>query len=276
MYPEKIPASKPSSSSPSKSTSDTHEKAETSSSDDDGHFEPDHLESIPDEDELGQDTGHVPIRDKQSQTLVNQKPSPGSGSEAPSMEKASSPTPSTGSSTSYAPSSAGTSRATPVVGPDGLRSDWSHLPSDLQFYLSYFYNSMTSLHYNLKTDPDNFFKTYFLDAALRNDALLNAVVGFGAYQYMLDMGVGKIQDFLQYYNKAVSILLRSLKIGERHNVGTILTVLQLATVEVVASNHTHYPVLMFCRNIWATGSIYSVIRKPLPKFWLNSTLRKPS
>lgn len=224
MYPEKLPGSKPSSTSPSKSSSDTQDKADASSSDDDGHFETDHLEVIPDEDESGQETVQAPTRSK--------RPSPGGGSEAPSMDKASSPTPSTGSSASYAHSQAGTARTTPVLGPDGLRSDWSHLPSDLQFYLSYFYNNMTSLHYNLKTDPNNFFKTSFLDAALRNNALLHAVVGFAAYQYMLEKQVGRIQDFLQYYNKAVSILLRSLKDGECHNVGTILTILQLATIEV--------------------------------------------
>lgn len=116
---------------------------------------------------------------------------------------------------------------------ENLRSDWSHLPPDLQFYLAYFYENVTHLHYSLKTDGNNnFLRTLFLDAALRNEALLHAVVGFSAFQLTLYNPDGKIQDFLQYYNKAVSLLLNSLKRGETHSTGTLLAILQLATIEV--------------------------------------------
>ena len=113
-----------------------------------------------------------------------------------------------------------------------MRTDWSHLPPDLQFYLTYFYENITHCHYSLKHDSGNFLRTHFLDAALRNEALLHAVVGFSAFQRTLHNPEGKILDFLQYYNKAVSLLLKSLKKGEKHNSGTILAILQLATIEV--------------------------------------------
>lgn len=71
-----------------------------------------------------------------------------------------------------------------------------------------------------------------MDAALRNDALLHAVVGFSAFQRTLHNPTGKIQDFLQYYNKSVSLLLSSLRKGEKRDIGTLLAILQLATIEV--------------------------------------------
>ena len=94
------------------------------------------------------------------------------------------------------------------------------------------YENVTYLHYSLKHDSGNFLKTLFIDAVLRNEALLYAVVGFSAFQRTLHNPGGKIQDFLQYYNKAVSLLLKSLKKGEQHSSGTILAILQLATIEV--------------------------------------------
>lgn len=189
-------------------------------------------------------------------------------SETPSLvqDKGASPTPSTEGSVGYsAYHTTGTSRLKRLTisspsNPDTLRSDWSHLPLDLQFYLTYFYENITHLHYSLKFDSANFLRTTFLDAALRNESLLYAVVGFSAFQRTLHNTDGKIQDFLQYvdrtvvfsafwkpcvpseplltppfcryYNKAVSLLLNSLKRGERRTNGTILAILQLATIEV--------------------------------------------
>ena len=99
--------------------------------------------------------------------------------------------------------------------------------------MTYFNENITYLHYSLKFDPEDFFKTHLLDAALRNEVLLYAVVGFSAYQRTLQNPEGKIQDFLQYYDKAVSLLLKSIKRGEQHSIGTILAMLQLATIEVI-------------------------------------------
>jgi Fungal specific transcription factor domain len=110
--------------------------------------------------------------------------------------------------------------------------DWSYLPADLQFYMSYFYENINHLHYSLKYDSEDFMRTQFLDVSLENEALLYAIVGFSAFQRTLHNPEGKIQDFLQYYNKAVSLLLKSLKKGEQHSNGTLLVILQLATIEV--------------------------------------------
>lgn len=84
----------------------------------------------------------------------------------------------------------------------------------------------------MKFDSENFLQTTFLDIAIRHEPLLYAVVGFAAFQRTLHNLDGKIQDFLEYYNKAVSLLLHALKKGERHTNGMILAILQLATIEV--------------------------------------------
>ncbi|KAI9746182.1 MAG: hypothetical protein M1818_000863 [Claussenomyces sp. TS43310] len=119
----------------------------------------------------------------------------------------------------------------PLQGSTSLRSDWSHLPQDLQFYLAYFCQNVNHHHYSLTFDSCDFIHTTFLDMTLRNEALLNAVVGFSAFQRTLHFSGGKIQVFLRYYNKAVSLLLQSFRRGRRHNLGTLLAILQLATIE---------------------------------------------
>ncbi|KAM7188184.1 hypothetical protein V8F33_010777 [Rhypophila sp. PSN 637] len=111
------------------------------------------------------------------------------------------------------------------------RPDWSSFPTDVQFYLNYFYDNIGHYHYCMVNDSDDFFRTVLLGMAARNDALLYAVVGFSAYHYMLKAPNGRIKDFLHYYNLSVSLLLAFLKSKERHNTATLLTILQLATME---------------------------------------------
>lgn len=84
----------------------------------------------------------------------------------------------------------------------------------------------------MKIDATNFLKTVFIEIALKNEALLYAIVGFSAYLRTLHNPEGKIQDFLKYYNQAVSLLLKSLRKGGQRTVGTLLAILQLATIEV--------------------------------------------
>jgi hypothetical protein len=234
------------------------------------------LEDIPDEDE-GHDEATRTVkmsrlgtqRSNASQSFSGQRTATRHSSETPSLvqDKGASPTPSTESSVGYsAYQAAGTlikhrSSIFSPSGLDGLRSDWSHLPLDLQFYLAYFYENLTHLHYSLKIDSGDFLRTRFLDAALRNDALLYAVVGFSAFQLTLKNPAGKIQDFLQYYNKAVSLLLNSLKKGERHNNSTILAILQLATIEVRFGFFDRLPITDKSRNSLVTGSICLAIKK---------------
>jgi hypothetical protein len=123
----------------------------------------------------------------------------------------------------------------PPQGIGGSHPDWSGLPRDLQFYLEYFVTNVTYHHYYFKKDAGNFFHTSLIEAALRNKSLLYAIVGFSAFQRTLHNPEGKIQDFLQYYNKSVQLLLKSLRRGEGRNVDTMYSILQLATIEVTIS-----------------------------------------
>lgn len=81
-------------------------------------------------------------------------------------------------------------------------------------------------------DSDDFFRVILPSIALRHEALLYAIVGFAAYHHTLKNPHGQINEFLQYYNRSVTLLLGFLKKKEKHNIGTLLTILQLAAIEV--------------------------------------------
>lgn len=206
-----------------------------------------HMKAIPDEGETLQDGNRLhttsavePPPSSGNLSLTGPKSGTRHSSETPSLvqDKGTSPTPSTEGSIGYSSYQPGLDPRAKMqnisssTSSDTIRSDWSHLPQDLQFYLTYFYENVTHHHYSLKYDSGNFMRTSFLDAALKNEALLYAVVGFAAFQATLHSPTGRIQDFLGYYNKAVSLLLKSLRKGERRSTGTILAILQLATIEV--------------------------------------------
>lgn len=111
--------------------------------------------------------------------------------------------------------------------------DWSHLPPDLRAALDYFNTNITHWCYGVIIDSVGFFHTTFLTLALRHEALLHAVVAYTAYHRMIREPHGRIQDFLGYYTHAVTLLLGTLKKREGgHDLGTLLTILQLATIEV--------------------------------------------
>ena len=244
VYPEVLTSNKPAIGGSSKVAQASTRESPDSSSDEyeeEAGSERPLLETIPDGDENFGATQNIGTRSKAITQQIG-KSTTRQSSETPSLvqDKGSSPTPSTEGSVGYQSlQTVGSARiqmqSTSYSNTsDNLRTDWSHLPPDLQLYLTYFYENLTYLHYSMKLDSGNFLKTLFLDAALRNEALLYAVVGFSAFQRTLHNPEGKIQDFLQYYNKAVSLLLKSLRKGERHNEGTILAILQLATIEVSA------------------------------------------
>lgn len=109
---------------------------------------------------------------------------------------------------------------------------WAHLPQDMQFYLDYHKTHLTSHHYFFKHEAHHFLHTILIEHALLYDPLLYAVVGFAAFQLTVTRPNGKIQDFLGYYNKSVSLLRRSLIENEKHTNATMMTILQLATFEV--------------------------------------------
>jgi hypothetical protein len=245
VYPEKTMPAKPSGNKNPQPAA--QERSDSSTEEYEDEEEVEQSKAIPDEDD-GLNNAQQPrglsksenLRASTGQSLNRQKSFTRRGSKTPSLvqDKGLSPSPSTEGSVGYPTYSAGAvtrprgqvSNLTPEQG--GLMNDWSHLPPDLQFYLSYFCENVTYNHYTMKHDSEDFLRMDFLDAALRNDALLYAVVGFSAFQHTLTKPRGRMQDFLQYYNKAVSLLLRLLTRGERHSIGILLTMLQLATIEV--------------------------------------------
>ncbi|KAI0387676.1 hypothetical protein F5Y04DRAFT_9501 [Hypomontagnella monticulosa] len=153
-------------------------------------------------------------------------------SETPSLEgtKSASPAVSTGTSASFTVSF---QIPDPTLQVTASRPDWSHLPLDLQPHLAYYCEYITHYNYGMVNDPDDFFRSILPNLAIQpgNDALLNAVVGFSAYHRTVRDPNGKIQDFLRYYNKSVTLLLSYLKRREKQSTATLLTILQLATIE---------------------------------------------
>ncbi|KAK3487725.1 uncharacterized protein B0T23DRAFT_213097 [Neurospora hispaniola] len=105
------------------------------------------------------------------------------------------------------------------------------LEGDVQFYLNYYRDNITHYHYSVVNDHDNFFQEMLTELAIQDEGLLYAVVGFAAYHYTLQSPIGEIKDFLHFYNRSVTLLLRFLKRKERHTEMTLLTILQLATIE---------------------------------------------
>lgn len=166
-----------------------------------------------------------PRRKSTASTLNLQRAGTRHSSETPS----SSPSLSTGTSASFAVSF---HASDPSIQP--MRSDWSHLPPDLRFYLDYFCENITNYSYCVIGDPDDFFRSFLPSIAIRsgNEALLYAVVGFSAYHYTTQDPNGGIHEFLQYYNKSVTLLLNSFKRRDKQYTATLLTILQLATIEV--------------------------------------------
>lgn len=238
VYPEERPSSKISSSAKNNSTIGACESPESSSDEGEADSEYQPVESIRDEDENFTVMQHGRSSKVEAKSVSQSlKGGPRSQtSEVPSLvqDKGASPTPSTEGSIGYSPyHTVGESLELGSMS-STTRSDWSHLPPDLAYYLTYYYDHITHLHYSLKFDPSNFMKTIFIEIALRDggEALLHAIVGFAAFQQTLHNLEGRMQDFLQYYNKAVSLLLRSLKRGGHHSIGTLLAILQLATIEV--------------------------------------------
>ncbi|KAJ6789309.1 hypothetical protein PWT90_01049 [Aphanocladium album] len=108
----------------------------------------------------------------------------------------------------------------------------ANLPGDYQMHLQYLYENVTCHHYCLTNDSDNFFVRGMIIEASRNQLLLNAVVAFAAYLQSTEQPEGKLRDFLLYYNRSITLLLECLKQDQTHNLPTLLSILQLATIEI--------------------------------------------
>lgn len=105
------------------------------------------------------------------------------------------------------------------------------LPRDVRFYLNFHRTHMSWHHYCFKRDADDFLRTTFLEIAVKHEPLLYAVVGFAAYYHTLTKPDGRIQDFLGYYNKSVSLLRLSIQRSKKYTLATLMTILQLASIE---------------------------------------------
>lgn len=109
---------------------------------------------------------------------------------------------------------------------------WDDLPDEIKFYMNYARNNLTAHHWNYSPDgPDGLYHA-LLEAAVRYKPLLYAVTCFAAYHHNLERADGRIENFLIYHSKSVISLSQSLKKGEKRNLATLLTILQLATIEV--------------------------------------------
>ena len=184
----------------------------------------------PDEDEL------ILEADEPASATAQKSRSPlRASSDPPSLIHEKSLTPSTEDSANVDVPSVKTSRR-----PDGRSQSvqlapsnkWSQLPQDMRFYLNYARTKLTPYHWCFKYFEASFLRTTLLEVAVRFEPLLYAVVGFAAYHHTLTKTNGKLHDFLDYYNKSVSLLRLSLKKNEKHTIATLLTILQLATIEV--------------------------------------------
>ncbi|KAF2774491.1 hypothetical protein EJ03DRAFT_263244 [Teratosphaeria nubilosa] len=107
---------------------------------------------------------------------------------------------------------------------------WPSVPNDVKGYLRYHKERLSHHHYGLKYDGGSFLKTTFLEIAMNDEALLYAVVAFSAYHHAITEQQDRIQTFLDFYNQSIISLQHSLS-KSRHSVATLLTILQLATIE---------------------------------------------
>ncbi|KAF5632656.1 transcriptional regulatory moc3 [Fusarium tjaetaba] len=210
VYPDP-PSSKGSSASSGKSKDTATSAQQTSptsskSEDDEDTEQESKLEMIVDEDEDTEDQTKSSVPSRQSKSV----------------------SPSTATATPSSLAAVYSSSEFPIQTGE---ADWSHLPPEYQQGLSFFVENLNHFNYCIPLDSDGFFTNILPNMATRHEPLLNALVGFSAYHITLRNPQGKLQDFLQYYNKSVTQLLGLFKRREKPNVATLLTILQLATIE---------------------------------------------
>jgi hypothetical protein len=112
-------------------------------------------------------------------------------------------------------------------------SRWATLSKDDRAFLKYHQERLSHHHYAFKYDAGDFLKTTFLSIAMNDEseALLYAIIAFASYHRSIERADFKISVFLSYYNKSIMLLQQSLK-SKRPGIATLLTILQLATIEV--------------------------------------------
>ncbi|KAI9704758.1 MAG: hypothetical protein M1836_006538 [Candelina mexicana] len=245
-YPE--PTSKTAGSSAKKAAFNDSSSSGEEIVEDEDHIK---LETIADDDDIDniedRKRPSMTTTGPKSRTPVTTSPSssrksPETSSETPPLIPDKGDTPPTEGSSTFSRTQSGSSasklpgkpRSDSSTKPEDTSSpniDWTHLPRDLQYYLSYHQKYLTPYYYSLRqNEAAQFFRTTFLELAVCNEPLLHAVAGFAAFQRTVKKN-GKIQDYLGYYNKSVSLLLQSLQKSLKHTEAILLTILQLATVE---------------------------------------------
>ena len=108
------------------------------------------------------------------------------------------------------------------------------LPLDYQAHLTYHQTHLTFHHYFFKHKVDFFIQNALYEHTLSYEPLRFAIVDFATFHLVLQNNNSKIQDFLNYDYTAVALLRRSLANGDEYTDAMIMTILQLATVEVRA------------------------------------------
>ncbi|KAK6517200.1 hypothetical protein TWF506_007074 [Arthrobotrys conoides] len=109
---------------------------------------------------------------------------------------------------------------------------------DIHFWLQYHRQNINFRHYLLKSDSSDFFNDVLLSYALQNDALLYAVVAFSALHYFINEAhftgtdrTSSTEIFFGLHDRAIVSLRESFQENLPPDVFTLLTVLQLATLE---------------------------------------------
>lgn len=158
-------------------------------------------------------------------------------SDPPALTHGASPSPSTDGSGGYPGRAYSTTPARQFAPTARLQTvgarKLADLSPDMQFYLEYARTNLTKHHWEMKLDGKGFLNKTLIEIALRFEPLLYAVVGFAAYHFTLSKRDGQLKDFLGYYQKSVSLLRQTIK--QKPNLATIMTILQLATIEVRSS-----------------------------------------
>lgn len=204
------------------------------------------LFAIPDDEDL---YGDLEDDDPQSATSDGRKRS--TSSSAAALDQPTSPSNASSASWTRAPTRPGapgrTSSKTSVRsnvsqgGSINNSSRWASLAPDVKLHLRYFREQITPHHYAFKPDAgaDSFLHTTLLEMALADSssALLYGIVAFAAYHHSLTQPNARIAVFLSYYNKSIMFLQQSLT-SKRHSMATLLTILQLAAIEVSPTEHS--------------------------------------
>jgi len=106
------------------------------------------------------------------------------------------------------------------------------LDRDIQWYLNYHRSHITHHHYHLAHGSSDFVTYYIVEQCLTSDSLLYAVLSFTAYHHAVASPDGKSIDFLRYYGQALNYLGKVIANRKKMRTQTLLTILQLASLEV--------------------------------------------